>query len=175
MYPAVEKTQQDLAHAQAVEAEELIGRLIDGAASGPSVTMAEELLAKAEQALAECRHHRLVLGEEEAQLETRRSIARKALDEAVAEAIVEDPARAALVARFERHAARALRYARSLASAGFNVRGHTAHGLRLAIFPAAAAVDEQVFFPDRAWTDAIAALHEDPDTILPGLPPADDN
>ena len=85
-----------------------------------------------------------------------------------------DPARQAVVVEFHRAARRALRCAKALRTCGLITQGATGHGLRLTIGEAAAAMGEVAFKHDAEWLTALAALHEDPDAPLPGLPDPED-
>jgi hypothetical protein len=61
-----------------------------------------------------------------------------------------------------------------LGQAGLTVQGAQAHGLRFVISDAAAPMGVQAFVKDPAWLAALAALREDADAQLPGLPSAED-
>jgi hypothetical protein len=53
------------------------------------------------------------------------------------------------------------------------VRGAEGHGLAFRITDAAAPIGRTAFVRDAEWAAAIAALRDDPDARLPGLPAED--
>lgn len=142
--------------------------------AGVTVAEAEATLAAAKAAVDEARQARRLLSEEAERSDIAVGTARQALDAAIAAAIKADPARAALVAEFDRAARRVLRCAQRLKMIGVN-RFTEAHGLRLSISIAAVPVGQTAFVPDRDWAAAIAALRDDPDAPLPPLPAPEDD
>jgi hypothetical protein len=98
-----------------------------------------------------------------------------ALDDAVKGVVGADPARAALVAEFDRCARPALRLAMALKTAGITPAAVDAHGQRMAVTYVPVPIGApSAFAPDPTWVAALAALREDADALFPGLPPDED-
>lgn len=143
------------------------------AAEGPSASDCEKRLAGLRKKLAEKREARRLVEAEAARVTDAVRMAATALDAATSSAIAADPSVAALKAEFITSACRMLRLAQVLRTAGVSMGAIEAHGLRTWIGDAAAPVGERAFFDDPTWLAAIAALREDADALLPGLPPDD--
>ena len=156
----------------------MVDTLLDepGADNGAAgVTDAQHALADAEKAVNEARRVRSLLEQEIQHSEAETKLALHELDKAVAAVVSTDPARASVLSEFNRSARRALRCAQILRTAGLTVQGAQAHGLRFVISAAAAPMGVQAFAKDPAWLAARAALREDADAQLPGLPSAEDD
>jgi hypothetical protein len=172
--PAVAAAEKALVEAQERAPEALVALALGEAVpDAPSVAEAEAALAEAERKLVECRAARTLLDEEAPRAQVSVDQGRFAVDVAVAAAVAADPARAALREEFVRAARRALRCAMSLRSSGLVMGGAEAHGLRFIITDAAAPVGARAFWPDAGWIVALAALRDDADAPLPGLPSDD--
>lgn len=174
LVPAVPAARAALEDARVAAPAALVDRLLgDAPGAGPSLAEAEAALAEAEKKLADGREARSLLAEEAARAETAVNSAQFAVGNAIRDAVASDPSLAALRAEFTRSARRALRCLQALFTAGHKIGAIEAHGLRFAIGEAAAAIGQKTFFHDSEWTAALAALRDDPDAALPGLPEPD--
>ncbi len=123
----------------------------------PDPEEAQAMLDKAEASLDASRYASQVLDGEQRQAKFSLDLAERALNRAVNEVVASDPALAALRAEFERTRAHLSEVIGALLGSGNEV--------------SRIAWTEAAFVPDRAWTDALTRLREDPDAELPGLPP----
>lgn len=175
LYPAVAAAREALARAREYEPLRLVDVALGDAEDIPGAAEAEAALEEAEQRLAEARSVRSAIRDEAGRADQAVEQTKFEIDRAVAAAVAADPARAALLAEFRRVGARALHCAQALRTAGLIVQGAEAHGLAFRIHEAPTSIDKTAFRPDPGWLNAIAALREDADSVLPGLPGAEDD
>jgi hypothetical protein len=171
--PAVRRAQEALEEAVAAAPERLVAEALGepaGADAGPSVTEAESALKIADQALVDARSARSILRDELRGREYQVDQAKRVVDQAVSAVVSGE--KGAVLDEFIRCSQRALRCAQILRTIGTPVQGSTGHGLMFRITDAPTTVDKlgTAFRPDPDWLSATAALREDADTPLPGLP-----
>jgi hypothetical protein len=174
LHPAVTAAEEAVEEArERAPSAALAAALGDPPPEGLTAPEAEAALAEAQRQVEQVRAARSLLATEATRATADLTARAFGLDQAVKAVVATSPAVAALRAEFYRAAARALRLARALRSAGVPVGRADAHGLRLVLGEAAAAVGQQAFRPDPAWLAAIDRLREDAAAPLPGLPPDD--
>ena len=122
----------------------------------PDPAEAERVLSECERQLEDGREARKHLEAEAQRARSSAGLAKDAVDRAVGDVVAIDPALVRLRAEYARTMASAARLWRSLRSAGV-----------LGVNNIVTRLDGD----DPAWIDALAALRENPDAPLPGLPP----
>jgi hypothetical protein len=174
LHPAVRLAKKALADAKQNAPQVLVDSVL-GEPDPDIMTVAdaEQLVRKAEDDLAAGREARQILSDEATKAAIAAGEAERHVTAAVQAVVQASPARAALLAEYWRCAKRALRCAQALRTSGVGMQGAEGHGLRFVISEAAAAIGEHPFKHDAEWLAALAALREDADVTLPGLPAAD--
>jgi hypothetical protein len=122
----------------------------------PSPAAAKAVLDECEASLDASRAALKVLEQEQARASSALGLTEMALKRAVNEAVAADPALAVLRDEFERTRAHLSKVIGALLGSGNEV--------------SRVAWTDAAFLPDRAWTDALARLREDPDAVLPAPP-----
>jgi hypothetical protein len=122
----------------------------------PDLAAAERTLAECEAKLDAGRASLKLLERERTRVSSALDLAEGALKRAVKDVIANDPALAALRAEFERTRLHLSQIIGCLLASGHEV--------------SRVAWTEVAFVPDRAWTDALTRLREDPDAVLPAPP-----
>lgn len=173
--PAVAAANEALMEAKARAPDALVSAALGEQQpdDSPSVEQAEAAFADIKRKVVEVKQARKILGEEAARAQSSVAFAQRDLDAAVKAAVEADAQVRASLTEFYRAARRMLRCAKSIRTAGLFVEGADAHGLAFVITEAAAPMGQRAFRDDPAWGAALAALRENADTVLPGLPPED--
>jgi hypothetical protein len=178
--PAVTAAREALVEAEDSAPNALVDAVLAGGISEDATAVARIELRQAETAVQQVREARRVLENRAAQAQIDIGNARQALDRAVAAVINADPAKKALVAEFYRSGRRTLQLARAIRTMGIIAQGVEAVdiGLTLRIGdilrPGGSSTGQSSFQRDPDWAAAVAALRDDADVALPGLPAEDD-
>jgi hypothetical protein len=156
--PAAVAAKAALEEARQAAPAALVSRYLGDGDPGdaPSVTEAERRLAEAEREIAEARTARGMLADEAQRAQAAVDLARMALDGAIKAVVSASPELSALRAEFERARKRMSVLIGALAGAG--------------VTTSRVAWTDDAFVPPAEWTAAVAALRDDPDAVLPGLP-----
>jgi hypothetical protein len=182
LQPAAEEAREALVEAEEVSPQHLVDAVLEGKISEDATAVARINLRQAEVAVEQARSARRVLENEAERAQVAIGNARQALDKAVQNVVQADPAKQAVTAEFFRTGRHLLRLARVIRTMGIIAQGVAAVDIGLVlrindiIKPGSVnSTGASSFTRDPAWTSALAALREDADTLLPGLPPTDDD
>jgi hypothetical protein len=179
LQPAVTAAREALVQAEDSAPNALVDAVLEGGISENATAVAKINLRQAEVAVEQSRAARRVLENRAADAQVDIGNARLALDRAVQNVIQSDPAKKALMAEFFRAGRRTLLLAGIIRTMGIGATGvaNDRVGLTLRISdilkPGGSSTGASSFQRDPSWARAVAALRDDADVALPGLP-ADD-
>jgi hypothetical protein len=180
LQPAVTAAREALTEAEELAPNALVDAVLEGGISEDATAVAKINLRQAEVAVEQTRSARRVLENRAQDAQIDIGNARRNLDAAVAAVIQSDPAKKAVVSAFFAAGRRTLQLARAIRTMGIIAQGVEAVdiGLTLRIGdilkPGGSNTGQSSFQRDPDWAAAVAALRDDADVALPGLPAEDD-